>query len=235
MPATPSDLIRQALKERAATITPDNLIYRDMRSPEHAAASTVRSNGRRGVTLLAVAAAAVAVLAIVLGSYAFTRGLGNQTPAAGSGDQLTGIRWRLTEVRSGNQTVAIPANYRAELSFYDNGRVSGLNGLNAFDGTYHTSGQTITISVTTEGGAGQAGISDVIEAVDSLYVPDNSAPQDNAVDSRYTVSADTLTIRTPTWTLTFSNNGAESTNPPASPTPSATSSSPQAPAASTGP
>lgn len=224
MPATATDLIRQALNERAATITPDTLIYHEMPSPRRSGASAASDHGRGGITLLASAAAVVAVLATVIGTYALTRGPDNNAPATGSDDQLTGIRWTLSHVRSADHGIDHPTDYRAYIGFSDNDRVSGVDGPNAFDGTYHTSGHTITIRITVSGAVGSSGTSDGLAAVNSLYMPGDPA-QSTAVASRYTVSADTLSISTPTWTLTFRNDGPEATTV-GTPTPTSTSTTP---------
>lgn len=130
--------------------------------------------------------------------------------AAPSGSQLTGIWWTLSDLRSAGRKFSIPSQYRAEINFDDHGRISGINGPNAFDAHYGTSGQTITFSGGGSGAAGTAGINPVKQAMDSLYAPSGPAQinQDNTVECRYTVSSTSLRIDTPTWTLMFRNKGA---------------------------
>lgn len=161
--------------------------------------------------------AVVLVVAVVLVGCAPA---GHDNAAAPGGGRLTGIRWQLSDLRSGSRSVPVPAGYRAEINFSAGGRVNGLNGPNAFDARYTTSGKTITLSAGASGAAGVAGISHVKEAMDSLYLPTDSAAN-NAVVSTYTVSRVALMINTPTWTLTFRNGGAASADP-VPPTPTST-------------
>ncbi|MBO0812810.1 MAG: META domain-containing protein [Microlunatus sp.] len=163
-----------------------------------------------------LSAVVLAVAAVVLAGCAPTGSDNAATP----GGRLTGIRWKLSDLRSGSGSVPLPADYRAEINFSVSGRVTGLNGPNAFDATYTTSGKTITLRRGASGAAGVAGISQVKEAMDSLYLPADSVPN-NAVVSTYTVSRVTLMINTPTWTLTFRNDRAQSADPVA-PTPTST-------------
>jgi len=125
--------------------------------------------------------------------------------AAPVGSRLTGVRWTLSDLRSGVRSFPVPANYRAEIDFADDGQVSGTNGPNEFDARYRISGHTIMISRAGGGAAGTFGVNHAWEAMESIYAPSGTAGnhEKNTVTCGFRITADSLTIDTTTWTLTF--------------------------------
>lgn len=221
MPAT-DDLIAKALRDRAATVTQAGL-----QRPELVISPTDGKPGWRRWAqqprpLLTTAASVVAVLVVVLAvpvivlAVLAARGSGgHQDPASGGG--LTGVRWQLTGVSSAGRSYPVPADYRAEFRFDENGNLSGLDGLNALAGSYRAAGNKLTIRVTAAGTAGGTGTFPALEAMSSTYTP--ASLDDDAVTSTYTLTPQALVLDTGRWTVTFSARdagGALST--PAAPT-----------------
>lgn len=207
---TADDLIRKTMHDRASAVTADTLRHP---MPRYQDAHHISEPRRRHAAhVLAAAASVVAVLSIAFGIYAATGGGDSHNPntATGAADQLAGMRWILTGARS-NQAITIPHDYRGELQFDSDGHFDGQNGPNAIAGTYHTSGEEITIKLGTSGTSGTSGTNPVVEAMNSFYVP--SSDSTNDATSTYAVTGSTLTIETNQWTLTF-DGSTEASDPP---------------------
>jgi heat shock protein HslJ len=218
MPTT-DDLIAKALRDRAATVTQANLRRPDLVIGPQRDEQPQRRWASRPTALLAAAASVVVVLAIVLTVTALRGGgSGNQTPVS-SGDTaaLIGVRWQLTGVQSATKTYPVPANYRAEFEFGKDGRVSGLDGLNALAGTYRTGGNQLTIHITEAGTVGGTGTFPALEAMSSTYTP--TTLDNDSVTSTYTLSPRRLVLDTGHWIVTFTARaGNDTRSAPASPT-----------------
>jgi hypothetical protein len=72
-------------------------------------------------------------------------------------DDLTGVRWQLTQVRSPGGTVAIPASDNAWFTADDRYAVQGDDGCAFFDGTGHRSADGFTVSDVAGAGNGCVG------------------------------------------------------------------------------
>ncbi len=220
---TADELIRRALQDRADTVTANTLRHPEMRQASPPQRSHRPGTGGRPRALFATAATVVVVVAIAVGAYGLHRGGDHANPAGGTAKALVGTQWRLTEIRSAGKTSSVPASYSGELAFGADGQLNGRDGLNGFAGTYRTSGNRITLRVTTVGAAGGTGTIPAQQAMTSIYVA--TSPPADSVTSTFTLTATTLTVTSRRWTLTFDRMPASSPSPPA-PTQTATLSAP---------
>lgn len=168
---TAAELITKALQDRAATVTPSTLRYPELQQDPLTARRRRPGPGSRPRALFATAATVVAVMTIAVAAYGLHSGSVRSNPVGGTAKGLTGIQWRLTDIRSGDKASPVPATYTGELTFGADHRLNGRDDLNAFAGSYKTSGNRITLRVTAVGGAGSTATIPAQEAMSNIYLP----------------------------------------------------------------
>lgn len=130
------ELLRSALKENAAAITPDSL--------RHRGPVTLRPSRIRSVAV--VAAAFVVAAGVVTGAAVLNGRDGGQMVGAESRqDAYVGYQWRLRSVAKDQVEHEVPAEVGATVSFYSNGDVVMQDGVNALFGRYEGSAAALQL------------------------------------------------------------------------------------------
>ena len=184
--------IRDALLERAHTVTADSLRY--------AAAPRSRQMSSRAAWSMLAAAALVAAVATVVAVAPWQSD--HHGPASGTRVPAANTSWQLVRADSPTGGIVTGDELRGRLVFNPD-HLLGDDGISAIDATYAPTGEGFRVSTIAASANGYAGhnrrVLAVKAAVDAIFIDADGGPVD--VTSR--VHGDRLTLRVSGYILQF--------------------------------